>query len=291
MIIQDDCLEKTKICSKCGEVKPICEFGEGRRQCRVCKNLYNKEYRLKTKEYQKKYQKKYRLKTNTERVKHFKEYCLKNKDKKRIYAQEYRLKNKDKFKEYYLKNKDKIKKQAKEHYLKNKDKVIEQLRIYRLKNKDKVKEYNKEYNERYYLKNKEKIGEYRLKNRERDLEYIKLKRKTDLKFRLNMNISTAIRTSLHGNKNGRHWEDLVGFNLTQLKRHLEKQFIESMTWDNYGEWHIDHKIPKSAFNFTKPEHTGFKKCWALENLQPMWAKDNFSKHDKLYYDFQRHLAI
>ena len=64
-----------------------------------------------------------------------------------------------------------------------------------------------------------------------------------------------------------------------------------MIWGNYGDWHIDHKIPISAFNFTKPEHEDFKRCWALSNLQPLWAKDNISKNAKLEKHFQPSLAI
>lgn len=69
------------------------------------------------------------------------------------------------------------------------------------------------------------------------------KRSCSPMFKLNKNISVGIRESLNGNKNGRRWEGLVGYTIENLKKHLEKQFIDGMSWDNYGEWHIDHKIP------------------------------------------------
>ena len=122
-------------------------------------------------------------------------------------------------------------------------------------------------------------------------KYFKQKRETDSKFKLNGNISSGISGSLEGNKNGRHWEDLVGYTLNDLKNHLEKLFQSGMTWKNYGEWHIDHKIPKAAFNFTRPEHVDFKKCWALKNLQPLWAKENMLKGAKLDKPFQPSLKI
>lgn len=59
--------------------------------------------------------------------------------------------------------------------------------------------------------------------------------------------------------------------------HLEKQFTEGMTWDNYGEWHVDHKKPMALFQFTSTDDEGFKECWKLENLQPLWGSDNLSK--------------
>ena len=64
--------------------------------------------------------------------------------------------------------------------------------------------------------------------------------------------------------------------------HIESQFKDGMTWDNYGKngWHIDHIIPKSLFQFKSSEDDEFKQCWALCNLQPMWAFDNLSKGNK-----------
>jgi 5-methylcytosine-specific restriction endonuclease McrA len=66
---------------------------------------------------------------------------------------------------------------------------------------------------------------------------------------------------------------------------LELQFKGGMNWNNYGRggWVLDHKIPKSLFNIKGIKSKGFKKCWALENLQPMWEKDNRSKSDTLFY--------
>lgn len=127
-------------------------------------------------------------------------------------------------------------------------------------------------------KNKEQMAFYKRRQRENPMVH------------LSSNISTAIWASLKGNKGG-HWETLVGYTLNQLKRHLEKQFQTGMTWDNYGEWHIDHKIPQSVFNFSKPEHMDFKRCWALKNLQPMWSLDNLSKHNKLVGHFQPSLEL
>lgn len=99
--------------------------------------------------------------------------------------------------------------------------------------------------------------------------------------RLNINISNHIRYSLRCGKNGHHWETLVGYTVSQLKKHIEKQFKDGMSWDNYGKWHLDHKIPISKFNFEKPLDDDFKRCWALKNLQPLWALDNMKKHCKI----------
>lgn len=101
----------------------------------------------------------------------------------------------------------------------------------------------------------------------------------------------SIYDSLKGNKHGHHWEDLVGYTFQKLKKHLEKQFKTGMTWQNYGQWHVDHKIPISVFNFKKATDIDFRRCWALKNLQPMWAIENLKKHVKIERPFQPSLAF
>lgn len=99
-------------------------------------------------------------------------------------------------------------------------------------------------------------------------------------FKLNGNISRSMRRSLRLGKGGRHWEDLVGWKLLDLIKRFEETKQAGMSWDNYGKWQWDHKIPISMWNFEKPEDPEFKQCWALCNLQPLWAKDNLKKGNR-----------
>jgi len=101
------------------------------------------------------------------------------------------------------------------------------------------------------------------------------------KKRLNQNISRRMRQSLKSNKNGNKWETLVTYTLEDLKKHLEKQFSEGMNWENYGEWHIDHIRPISSYVIENYEDKSFKDCWSLNNLRPLWAKENLSKGGKI----------
>ena len=150
-------------------------------------------------------------------------------------------------------------------------------------NKIKAKE-KKAYDKIYRAAKKDKINICKR-------VYQNNRRKIDSMFRLNKNISSAISRALKENKKGRKWESLVEFTLEDLKKHLEKQFTKKMTWENYGEWHIEHKTPISAHNFKKPEHKDFLRCWALNNLQPMWAKENILKGAKIGKPFQQSLLI
>lgn len=86
---------------------------------------------------------------------------------------------------------------------------------------------------------------------------------------------------LRGHKQGRRWAELLGYTETELRTHLERQLLKGMTWDNYGEWHIDHIIPLSSFVITGPECPELRRAWALTNLRPLWAKDNIAKGAKI----------
>jgi hypothetical protein len=57
-----------------------------------------------------------------------------------------------------------------------------------------------------------------------------------------------------------------------------------MTWENYGKgpgrWHIDHIVPRTAFNFQSADDPAFRACWAITNLRPLWSAENIRKHAK-----------
>ncbi len=117
------------------------------------------------------------------------------------------------------------------------------------------------------------------------------RRMADPKFRLNGRMRNAIKKAIKEHKAGRRWEDLVGYTLQELVKHLERKFKPGMSWENFGQWHIDHIIPKSLFNYKTPEDFDFKRCWALSNLQPLWEKDNIIKNDNYDKPFQPSIAI
>ena len=148
----------------------------------------------------------------------------------------------------------------------------------------KTKERKSVWQHRYYIKNKDKIRKKMLENKAKIMEYKKKWERKELenpKFKLNKRIATAIWFALKGKKAGRCWETLVGYILQDLIQHLEKQFDDKMSWQNYGSyWHIDHRTPKSWFKYETAEDEEFKKCWALANLQPMEARENMSKGNK-----------
>ena len=108
----------------------------------------------------------------------------------------------------------------------------------------------------------------------------RIKERSTAHGRVNRVISERVRVALKGNKTG--WRTSVGWTIGELMQHMEAQFKPGMSWDNYGEWHIDHIKPKAKFEFSSAHDEGFKACWSLSNLQPMWASDNSRKSDKWF---------
>jgi len=154
------------------------------------------------------------------------------------------------------------------------------------------KEKMRLYLQRYYQKNKHRIKSdlkaYRKALKEKDPGKIKewaakanKKRAGKPEGVLDNRIGSALYRALKGMKRGRRWEDLVGYTVDELKGHLERLFDGEMSWDNIGEWHIDHIIPKSIFRYESPDDKEFKMCWALSNLQPEWGSVNVSKRNYL----------
>jgi len=116
------------------------------------------------------------------------------------------------------------------------------------------------------------------KTKERISNYFKQLRKNSPKFRLDCNMGNLMGLSLKGKKAGRKWENLVNYSLEDLIGHLEKKFDKNMTWENYGAyWQVDHIKPRSLFKYTSSEEAEFKKCWDLDNLQPLEKFQNMKK--------------
>lgn len=104
-----------------------------------------------------------------------------------------------------------------------------------------------------------------------------VKRRTSPTWRLSRAVSRAVWGSLRGRKEARAWQELVGFTADELRTHLEQSFAPGMSWANYGDWHVDHIRPVASFSFQDYSDPEFKACWALSNLQPLWAEDNIRK--------------
>lgn len=181
--------------------------------------------------------------------------CVKDIQKKYKNVEGFKEKQKEYDKMTYEKNKDKILKRKKEYHIENKQEILKKKAEYRSIPEN--KERNRQYIKQYKVENKDKYYKYRRDNPHyiawRSVLYSTLKR---------------LNTSKQG-----HTIDMLGYSAIDLKEHLEKQFLEGMTWDNHGVWHIDHKKPVTSFD----SNADMRVVCALDNLQPLWAEDNLRK--------------
>lgn len=184
----------------------------------------------------------------------------------KIYRKLNSEKRKETIKNWYNKNPN----YNKEYYSRNFVEINKKNKEWYYLNIEKHKENSKKWDEL----NKEKIKEYR-NNR------IKIIRKTDpiqnLKFNVRTRVYNILKTKNITKQNKTF--DIIGCSPEFLKEHIEKQFKNEMTWENYGfyGWHIDHIIPLSS---AKNEEELYKLCH-YTNLQPLWAKENLSKGAKI----------
>lgn len=180
-------------------------------------------------------------------------------------------------------SKDKSKKDGLGSYC-EKCRVEKKAEYYR-KNKERLREYSRDYHRKYNTTEeyKEKRREYH-KTRVVDLEkrrtQHKERYKADPVYSTNHKLRSMLKRclKLSGAPKSHPTFESIGYTSEQLMGRMEVQFRDGMSWSNYGEWEIDHKIPMSMMinrGETRPHIVN-----ALANLQPLWRYDNRSKGDR-----------
>ena len=144
------------------------------------------------------------------------------------------------------------------------DKILQKTDEYRAKRRD--------YEQQEHMREKRSIYNKTEKRKKSLSEMQKrsyAKNKISFLFRfLVSRLPKKIKKSIEGCST----EEKLGYSLEEFKEHIEKQFLEGMSWDNHGEWHIDHIIPVSYFkNIKKYEQA--QEVNKLEKLRPLWAKE------------------
>lgn len=162
---------------------------------------------------------------------------------------------------------------------KDREKKREREREWSKRNPDKKREYFRRWyinlSEEQRNKKCERDKVYRKNHPEKWSEYMRKRRREDIQFRLADNLRGRLGKALRNKyKAGSAVRDL-GCSIAQLKFWLSYQFQPGMTWDNYGEWYIDHVKPLSSFDLTDREQ--FLEACNWYNLQPLWAEENSSK--------------
>jgi hypothetical protein len=153
---------------------------------------------------------------------------------------------------WYFANKERAAKNSAKWYAKNSKKAIEAARLWVEKNPSRRRKNVREW--------------------VRDLPPVS-------QTKIRMRLSTRIRMALGSEKKAYKTETLIGCSIQHFRAHIESQFKEGMTWENYGQWHIDHLVPCRAFRLS--EEAQQLLCFNYTNLRPLWAVDNLKKGDRI----------
>ena len=232
-----------------------------------------------------------------------KEYYLKN-----IHTQIFKNRKKESDKKYRLKNIEKLKISKKLYHqkVKNTEVYKEKKRAYnKLYNQTpKRKKWNRLYARKNYKRDKERQARYWANNpdsfkkreiwiknynktykkqhRSKILLQLKTRRKNDPNFKMRNILRSRIWTVLKRRNTTQLASTLTLLGVDSVKtfiKHIEKQFKNGMTWNNHGEWHLDHIKPCASFDLTCPVQQ--LACFNYKNLQPLEAFENMSKGAKI----------
>lgn len=175
------------------------------------------------------------------------------------------LKVRNYFKEWAKKNPDKIK----EYAIKNREK----RRQYNKKFRNEINpEYFKSYCSKWLKDNPEKRRLYHRR-------YYHNVLKNSLNYKIKRNLKKRIQVVIKNKTKSLTTEEFLGISIKEFRLYIENMFTNGMSWDNYGEWHIDHIKPCVSFNLKDINEQ--QKCFHYTNLQPLWASDNFKKGSKI----------
>lgn len=121
---------------------------------------------------------------------------------------------------------------------------------------------------------------YRANNKEKIARHKKIwefKNKNNPIHKIKRNLRRRVHHVINDNPKSAHTFELIGCTAEEFKLHIEKQWLEGMSWGNYGPngWHIDHIIPCFKFDLSLDEEQ--RKCFHYSNQRPLWAKDNLSR--------------
>jgi len=189
--------------------------------------------------------------------------CINNDNK--LYREKHKNQGKLRWLKWVKNNRERNHERQQRWRSKNPEKNQEQQKYWEIKNKEHRRKLQRNLREKHK-------GRYRAYD---------LKRRSTVRGNLDGRMKVAVRRVLNGKKSGRRWESIIGYDAESLKKHLESNFQEGMSWANKNQWHIDHIVPISFFKYKNSRDQEFQYCWSLDNLRPLWAKENLSKGSKI----------
>ncbi len=214
-------------------------------------------------------------------------YCLeeyyKNNKDKWILTPEERVRMNTGRREFYKNNqpykREKMNVYQRKYYKDNREKCNTASKKWELEHPQQKAETSKRSGMEYRKNNQEKIVKRRKDNRQKDNDRSNKRYKEDTQFRLSIVLRKRLYVALKKKSKKGSAVKLLGCSIEDFMKYFESLFQEGMAWDNHGKWHIDHIIPLAAFDLE--DTAQLANACHYTNLQPLWAKDNIIKGDKI----------
>jgi len=159
-----------------------------------------------------------------------------------------------------------------------KKKFPEKIKQQDKQTKDKFRDRNKEIERNRYKNNTEQCKARNKKWRKDNPEYLR-EYYSQPQFRIAKNLRNRVRRALRGIIKSENTLSLIGMHIPEFMEYLSSRFQEGMSWENYGQWHIDHIRPCKSFDMSNESQQ--RECFHWSNMQPLWAIDNIIKSDNI----------
>ena len=141
--------------------------------------------------------------------------------------------------------------------------------------KKKKADKDRRYREKHSDLLRRRKADYYQREKKKSTEKAMNRWRTDIRVRLASNLRSRIGSAIRKQcKVGSAVGDL-GCSIESFKEYISSKFQHGMSWENWGEWHLDHVVPLISFDLTDREQ--FLKACHFTNYQPLWAVDNLRK--------------
>jgi hypothetical protein len=172
-----------------------------------------------------------------------------------------------------------------------KDRRREVKRQSRGRNQEVVRRYARNWRAGNRDRDRSNRRDWTGKNRERltayKRDYDNQRKRTDHVFKLVVNVRSRVATALRASRlkgqrvTARGALRYLGCPFDDFARHIESQFTDGMSWENFGKdgWHVDHIYPLGRADLTDPVELLAAFNW--RNCRPLWEAENMIKSDTI----------
>ena len=291
--------DETRVCKQCGMEKPLREFYSYRQGNKICRKWMCLQCEQGISSFGTKTCSSCKLEKSTSDFticKDTQKYNTQCKEcvvlKKAIYYQNNKEDIQNKVNDYRSNNLEIVRERDRIRYKNDPESKKISAKKYRETHAEEIQEQKHQYYENNKEEIKSDVNIYRKSNRDKINDRRLQRMNDDPFFRAHENFRSLFRVSIkkYGlQKEGKSISDLLPYTYEDFIIHIEALFDPWMTWNNWGKydaknwndndpttwtWQLDHIIPQSDLPYSSFDDNNFYKCWSLENLRPLSAKQN-----------------